>query len=247
MDIDAHTDPASQVAVLLPAAGRGVRMGGKRKQFRMLGERPLLVQTLMAFERHPEVDHIIVVSPTGEVSETTDLLQAQGLHKLTAVVSGGDSRQASVANALRAVPAPVDITLVHDAVRPFIDATRISNVIEAVRTVGAASLAIPLGDTLREGDGEWFGKTVPRDSLYRMQTPQGFMRSWLERAHREVVGDDDVDATDDVDLVQRIGHDVRIVLGSTQNFKVTTPEDWALAQELWPYWVEHHVKQHATE
>ena len=228
-------DP-NEVAVLVPAAGEGSRLGGPRKQFRTLGGRPLLVQVLQVFERHPAVGPLVVAVPEPHVQEVTDRLQDEGFSSLSAVVSGGGSRQESVHHALRAAPAPVEIVLVHDAVRPFVQAGQVERVIEASRTHGAASLAMPVADTLRKASGEVFGDTVPREGLYRMQTPQGFRRAWLEEAHRVAVQADDAPATDDVGLVQRIGRDVHLVRGDRRNFKITTTGDWQLAQQLWAGW-----------
>ncbi|MEF8864234.1 MAG: 2-C-methyl-D-erythritol 4-phosphate cytidylyltransferase [Salinibacter sp.] len=226
---------SDEVAVLIPAAGRGRRLGGRPKQFRVLGEHPVLVQVLLSFERHPAVGHAVVAAPKDRVAEVTDRVRAEGLGVLTAVVGGGDSRQASVRHALRAVPDPVNRVLVHDAARPFVAAAQVTAVLQAVRTDGAASLAVPVADTLRRGDGDRFGDTVSREDLHRMQTPQGFRRQWLEQAHRHA-SSADVTATDDVALVQRMDHDVVPVAGSRRNFKITTPDDWMLAQQLWPAW-----------
>ena len=228
---------ADDVAVLVPAAGVGTRLGGRRKQFRTLGGQPLLIQTLRAFERHPSIDHLIVAAPPEDVQATTEMLREAGLEKLKAVVGGGASRQDSVRLALRAVPATANVVLVHDAVRPFIAAEAIRKVIDAVQAAGAAALAVPVADTLRRGNEGIFGDTVSRAGLYRMQTPQGFRRTLFEAAHRRA-RQADVTATDDVELVQQMGHDVRIVTGSPRNFKITTPEDWQLAQQLWPHWTE---------
>lgn len=224
-------------AVLLPAAGRGRRIGGTPKQFRTLGDRPLLVQVALLFERHPAVGHLVVAVPESRVQAVRDRLQAEELSTLTAVVSGGESRQASVHHALRAVPDSVKIVLVHDAARPFVSAAQVQAVVDAVRADGAAALAVPVADTLRRESDGTFGDTVPRDDLYRMQTPQGFRRDWLEEAHRAAVAKD-VLATDDVELVQRTGRTVTPVAGSRRNFKITTPADWRLAQTLWPSWVD---------
>ena len=220
------------VAVLVPAGGAGSRLGGQRKQYRTLGGQWVLVHTLRAIDAHAAVDHLVVAAPADALAATTDKLRAAGLSTLTAVVAGGDSRQGSVRNALRAVPSAVTITLVHDAVRPFVRAEAITQVIAATRAHGAAALALPVADTLRRSAGETFGKTVDRAGLFRMQTPQGFRRDWLETAHRAAASQGRT-ATDDVALVQRQGHAVRIVRGSRRNFKITTPEDWALAQTLW--------------
>lgn len=230
-------DAEGEVAVLVPAAGQGTRLGGTRKQFRTLGGQPLLIQTLRAFERHPAIDHLIVAAPPDHVRDTSDALQAAGITKLLAVVSGGGSRQESVRLALRAAPATADAILVHDAVRPFVMPDAIEAVVDAVRRQGAAALAVPLADTLRRGTDDTFEETVPRTDLYRMQTPQGARRALFEAAHRHAAREG-FTATDDVELVQHLGHDVRIVTGSAHNFKITTSEDWALAQQLWPHWTE---------
>ena len=224
-----------EVAVLIPAAGEGTRMGGHRKQFRQLGGKPLLVQTLLVFERHKEIDHILVAAPSEAVVPLEEELRASGVTKLVAVVAGGETRQNSVGAALRAVPDSVALVLVHDAVRPFVDAINISRVIDKIRAQGAAALAIPVADTLRRGIGGAFAETVPRDGLYRMQTPQGFRRDWFEAAHTAAVAQH-IQATDDVDLVQRIGIQVVIVPGSTYNLKITTSDDWEWAQRFWPDW-----------
>jgi 2-C-methyl-D-erythritol 4-phosphate cytidylyltransferase len=233
------SDDGSAVTVLVPAAGRGTRLGGERKQLRSLGGLPLVVQTLRAFEAHPAVDHLVVAAPADDVRTTAERLEAAALHKLVAVVPGGASRQASVGHALRAAPTTTSVVLVHDAVRPFVPHACIGAVVDAVRAHGAAALAVPLADTLRTSDGEAFGETVPRAGLYRMQTPQGFRRNWLEAAHAAAARADDAPpATDDVALVQRLGHRVRLVPGDARNFKVTTPGDWTLAQALWPLWTK---------
>lgn len=220
------------VAVLVPAAGRGLRMGGEPKQFRDLGGAPILQQTLSIFQAHPDVDAIIVAAPSNEVVNLRGRLRHAGISKLMDVVAGGASRQDSVGAALGALPSSVDIVLVHDAVRPFVPADRISAIVQEVRKYGAAALAISLSDTLRKGSDGAFGATVPRSGLYRMQTPQGFRRDWFEDAHKKAQ-QEAYQETDDVALVQRLGHPVRIVPGASTNIKITTPDDWQLAQALW--------------
>lgn len=207
-------------------------MGGPRKQFRELGGSPILHRTLSLFEVHPYVDAIVVAAPKDEIQNVRGGLRGAGISKLLDVVAGGASRQDSVASALAALPSSVEIVLVHDAVRPFLPADRISALIEAVRDSGAAALAVPITDTLRVGEGEFFGDTVPRSGLHRMQTPQGFRRDWLEEAHRTAHAEGFL-GTDDVALVQRAGHAVRIVEGTSTNIKITTPADWELARAIW--------------
>jgi 2-C-methyl-D-erythritol 4-phosphate cytidylyltransferase len=228
-----HAD-ADRVAVLVPAAGQGTRLGGPRKQFRRLGGEPLLVQTLRVFEVHPLIDVLLVAAPTEAIGPLRIELHEAGLTKLAAVVAGGATRQASVKAALHAAPDDVGYVLVHDAVRPFVRPRHITAVVQAARRDGAAALALPVADTLRRAIGTEFGETVPRESLYRMQTPQAFRRDWFTAAH-EQAGRQGIQATDDVELVQRIGKHVQIVEGAPENIKITTPADWDLAQVLWSH------------
>jgi len=223
------------VAVLIPAAGSGSRLGGRRKQFRELGGRPVLVQTLLVFERHPLVDHVIVATPKDAVRPLRQELRRVGITKLHGVVPGGETRQESVRAALESVPDEVDVVLVHDAVRPFVRMGLVDGVIAAARSGGAAAPAIPVTDTLRRATDGRFGDTVDRRDLMRMQTPQGFRRDWLLEAH-EAAAREGVEATDDVELVRHVGHAVQVVQGSEDNVKITTPDDWERATAFWTVW-----------
>lgn len=220
------------VTVLVPAAGQGRRLGGERKQFRRLGGQPLLVQTLRGLEAHPSVRALVVAAPEAERERIRKDAEAAGVERLSAVVAGGATRQASVQAAFEAAPAETDFVLVHDGVRPFIETAHLDALIQAVATHGAASLAVPATDTMRRGESGRFQETVPRADLYRMQTPQGFTRDLFARALAEA----STTATDDVALVQALGAEVHIAEGSPRNIKVTTLADWALAQILWPHW-----------
>ena len=125
--------------------------------------------------------------------------------------------------------------MVHDGVRPFVAASLVSDVIDGLKDKGAAALAIPVADTLRAGEAGTFGETRPRDGLFRMQTPQGCRRDWFLQAHEHARANG-IDATDDVDLVQRAGFPVQIINGSSLNIKITTKADWDLACIIWPAW-----------
>ena len=220
------------VGAVIPAAGRGSRLGGTRKQFRVLGDAPVLVHTVRRFTTHPSIDALVVVTGSDAVSRVEELLSDAGVAEACRVVAGGETRQESVASGLAALPAEIQVVLVHDAVRPFVTARSITGVVEGVYREGAAALAIPVSDTLRRAESGAFGETVDRRDLYRMQTPQGFRREWLQEAHRRA-GSDGVVETDDVALVQRCDHAVKLVRGSAHNIKITTPADWELAQMLW--------------
>ncbi len=225
-----------RVAAVVPAAGVGRRMAAPSapaKQFRTLGGAPLLVQTLRVFERHPAVDAVVVAGPAGEAEALSASLRERGITKLHRVVAGGATRQASVGRGLAAVPEGTEVVLVHDAVRPFLPADRLAAVVAAAREHGAAALAVPVADTLRRAEDSAFGETVPREGLWRMQTPQAFHLDVLREAHARF---GDVPGTDEVELVRRLGRPVRLVEGSALNFKVTAPADWKLAEALWPVW-----------
>lgn len=222
------------VTVVLPAAGAGTRLGGDTKQFRSLGGVPVFRQSLKAFQAHPEVSGIVLVVPEADVSRCAEEVAAEGVP--TAVVAGGATRQASVRNGVRGVPQETDLVLVHDAVRPFVAREIITRVIAATVEHGAAAPAIPVADTLRRiVPGSLFGTSLSRDGVFRMQTPQGARLDWLrealDRADREAVT-----LTDEVEVLQRAGHSVRLVEGDGRNFKITRSADWALAKQLWPVW-----------
>ncbi len=210
-------------------------MGGKRKQYRRLGDESLLARMLRIFDEHPRIDSIVVAVPPDDLEAVNSDLSDFGIQKLHRVVAGGSTRQESAAAAFNAAPEVAGAVLVHDVARPFLPPDRIDAVIDAVELYGGAALALPASDTLRRVERESFGETIPRDGTYRMQTPQGFRSDWYAEAHRAAIRDQ-FTATDDVALVERIGKRVRMVRGSALNFKVTTSEDWLLAQALW-----HHL------
>lgn len=221
------------IAAIVPAAGAGVRMEADRpKQFRPLGDRPLLVHTLQRLSDSPLIETVVVVVPADWVAKArSELIEPYGLAKVGAVVAGGAERQNSVAAGLEALGPEVDLVVVHDGVRPFVTEAMIADVVEAARAVGAAVAAIPVAETVKRVADGVVVETVSRDGLYRVQTPQAFRREVLaealERAWAEgVVG------TDEAALVERFGRPVRVVAGSAVNLKVTSPEDWSLAESI---------------
>jgi 2-C-methyl-D-erythritol 4-phosphate cytidylyltransferase len=226
-----------RAAAILPAAGAGTRMGGMPKQLRPLGDAPVLVQSARAVLRHPAVRALVVAAPPGEGEAVGAMLAAFGVGEGldVRVVAGGATRQASVAAALGAVPEGVGLVLVHDAARPFLPGKRLAAVLAAAEAHGAAALAVPAADTLRRADDGAFGETVPREGLWRMQTPQAARIDLLRRA-LDAAARDGFEGTDEVALLQRIGVAVRLVEGDARNGKLTEPSDWALAEALWPAW-----------
>ncbi|MEE9304900.1 MAG: 2-C-methyl-D-erythritol 4-phosphate cytidylyltransferase [bacterium] len=221
------------IAAIVPAAGAGVRMEADRpKQFRPLGDRPLLVHTLQRLSDSPLIETVVVVVPADWVAKArSELIEPYGLAKVGAVVAGGAERQNSVAAGLEALGPEVDLVVVHDGVRPFVTEAMVADVVEAARAAGAAVAAIPVAETVKRVADGAVVETVSRDGLYRVQTPQAFRREVLaealERARAEgVVG------TDEAALVERFGRPVRVVAGSAVNLKVTSPEDWSLAESI---------------
>ena len=215
---------------MLVAAGRGERIGGTPKQYRPIGGVPMLLRALRPFAAHPEVLHTVIVLPPDDVAAPPSFLTDLAGPTLT-LVAGGTVRTESVAAGLQSLPAACTVVLVHDAARPFPDPEVIAAVIREARQGHGAVAAVPITDTVKEiapDDSRRVIRTVPRDCLWRAQTPQGFPRTLLAAAHREPAAG----ATDDAALVERLGAEVRIVPDSPRNLKVTTAEDleWA---ELW--------------
>jgi 2-C-methyl-D-erythritol 4-phosphate cytidylyltransferase len=193
----------------------------------------VLVHSLAALAGSPDVSGAVVVVASEEVeSVRQSLAESPVAAFVRAVVAGGETRQASVTRGVEAVSEDVAVVLVHDAARPFVRPGEVTAVVRAMQRYEAAALAVPVADTLRRSGGDVFGETVPRDSLWRMQTPQGARRETLvaalARAEREGWA-----GTDEVGLLQRAGVEVALVEGDERNLKITRPADWALAKALW--------------
>jgi 2-C-methyl-D-erythritol 4-phosphate cytidylyltransferase len=221
------------IAAIVPAAGAGIRMeAALPKQFLALGDRPLLVHTLQGLSQSPLIDTVVLVVPADWVSKAkAELVEPHRLTKVGAVVAGGARRQDSVAAGLEALPPEVNLVVVHDGVRPFVTAEMVAAVVEAAKDVGAAVTAVPVTDTVKKVDGGVVVETLRRERLVSVQTPQAFSRSLLAEALGRAETDG-VAGTDEAALVERLGHPVRVVSGSPYNLKITTPEDWALAEAL---------------
>jgi 2-C-methyl-D-erythritol 4-phosphate cytidylyltransferase len=218
------------VGVILVAAGSGSRIGGLPKQYRPIAGVPMLLRALRPFTAHREVAHVVVVLPAGQTRRPPEFLAGVAGGSLT-LVEGGPERSDSVAAGLAALDADCAIVLVHDAARPFVQVEVIDAVVAVARSGVAAIAATPLTDTIKEvtaDDPLRVMRTVPRDRLWRAQTPQGFPRALLVEAHDRArrAG---LSATDDAALVERLGATVVVVPDSPRNIKITTPEDLAWA------------------
>ncbi len=228
-----------QVFAILPAAGLGTRMAGREpKQFLDLDGVPILIHSLRAFASVERVTAIYVAVRKPEMERTEAQIAEFGAeHHLTErvrVVEGGDHRQESVSRALAAVPAePDDVILVHDAVRPLIDADTINRTIDAVVQFGAAIVGLPAVDTIKQVErtahGALITATIPREFVVLAQTPQGFRFGLLQRALADAEADGFV-GTDEASVLERAGHPVAVVHGSQVNLKITQPGDIELAE-----------------
>ena len=227
------------VFVILPAAGIGTRMatasGSAPKQFLSLRGLPILVHALRAFLSVPRVSAVSVAVREPEQARMRELLAEHDLLERVGIVTGGDTRQESVANALAALPSAAedDIVLVHDAVRPLIDAATIERTIEAIERHGAAIVGMPAIDTIKQvertADGALITATIPRELIVHAQTPQGALVLLMRRAFVEA-GNDEFSGTDEASLLERAGIPVHVVPGSARNLKVTQPGDLEIAE-----------------
>jgi 2-C-methyl-D-erythritol 4-phosphate cytidylyltransferase len=230
-----YTSPVMQVFVILPAAGLGTRMAGSQpKQFLALNGLPILVHSLRAFAAVERVTAIYVAVRNTEVERVEAQVAEYGLSDRVRVVEGGDNRQESVSHALAALPAgPDDVVLVHDAVRPLIDAATIDRTIDAVIEFGAAIVGLPAVDTIKQVErtahGALITSTIPREFVVLAQTPQGFRYGLLKKAFAEATADGFI-GTDEASVVERAGQPVAVVHGSQVNLKITQPGDLELAE-----------------
>lgn len=219
------------VGVVVVAAGRGERAGGGiPKQFREIAGVPLVLRALRPFTIHPDVAHVVVVLPPALTRNPPEWLAVLRGGSLS-LTGGGPERSDSVAAGIAALPRECRTILIHDGARPFVEHAMIDAVIAAARDGAGAVPAIPVSDTLKRvaADGRSVRETVARGGLWRAQTPQGFPRALIERAYADLDGRS---ATDDAALVEALGEPVVTVPGSSRNLKITTAEDFGLAELL---------------
>ena len=217
--------------MMVAAAGGSTRMG-QPKQHIMLGQHPVLIHTLLAFQRTEAVDEILLIARSEDIDAFTADAKAAGVTKLRTAVAGGATRQQSVANGLAALPPATTLVGVHDGARPLIDPDTVAAVIQAAVECGGAAVAVPVKDTLKRTDADGIIIDTPdRANLWRVQTPQVFDRAALCAAMDAAIAAGK-DYTDDCQLMEAAGHKVRLVTGLDTNLKLTTPEDIALAKAL---------------
>src|SRR6266436_4804105 len=225
------------IVAILPAAGLGTRMGADApKQFRLLDGVPLVVFTLRRLAACPLISKFLIATHADEIEPLNQRIAAERLSRPFRVLQGGDTRQESVAKALTEVSQETEFVLVHDAVRPLVTRDQVERVIGEARRCRAAILGIPAMDTVKEvkraslpEDVALITATIPRERIVLAQTPQVFSTKLLKEAFARALADG-VSASDEAGLVERMGHDVHVVLGSERNMKITKPADMELAR-----------------
>jgi 2-C-methyl-D-erythritol 4-phosphate cytidylyltransferase len=231
-------DARADVGVVIVAAGSGSRTGGaggaggnELKQFRWVGGKPMLLHSVQAFHARRDVAMVVCVLPKAFVGDPPPWLFQCDIDRLLISV-GGRERTESVANGLEDMPDEVNVVLIHDAARPFVNNATIDRVIAEARCGRGAVAALPVVDTLKEVDESGrIIRTVDRTTLWRAQTPQGFPRDLIEQAHARARVEH-VSATDDAALFERLGLPVVVVRGSERAMKITDEEDFARADAL---------------
>jgi len=227
----------NRIVAILPAAGLGTRMGADTpKQFLELDGAPIVIWSLRRIASCDLVTDIIIATRPDEIARLEERIRDEKLKQPVRVVRGGDSRQDSVGFALHEVPDDTEIVLVHDAVRPFVTREQICRVIEEARNCKAAILGVPAMDTVKEvkraslpEDVALITATIPRERIVLAQTPQVFSAKLLKEAFARAQADG-ISASDEAGLVERLGYDVHVVLGSERNIKITKPADMELAR-----------------
>lgn len=221
-------------SAVIVAAGTGKRMKSSvSKQFIEINSKPVAAYTIERFEEVEEVDEIIVVTGEEDIDYLKkEIVEKYNMKKVKAVVAGGSERQYSVYSGLRAVSNKTDIVLIHDGVRPFVRGCDIKNIIGQTRVNGACVLGVKVKDTIKMCNEDAVVVDTPkREVLWCAHTPQSFKYDIIMKAHEKAQADNFL-GTDDSVLAERIGYKIKMVEGSYDNIKITTPEDLVIAKQL---------------
>ena len=221
-----------KIVAIIPAGGAGRRLGSAvAKQYLLLDGVPVLARSLKIFQQSTIVDEIVLVVPQEDlISARSQLVDKYDLTKVIAIVAGGKERQDSVRNGLYAIAGICDVVIIHDGVRPLLTCEMISKVVAAAKSGGASSMGVKFKDTVKQtADSDMVEATLPRNNLWLTQTPQAFAFDILQKAYASAVSDKFY-GTDDASLVERIGVKVKMIAGSYENIKITTPDDLIVAE-----------------
>ncbi len=222
------------VTAVITAAGKGTRMNSSiNKQYIELGGMPVLARTIAAFQACGQVDEIVVVINEEDIQFCKNsIIDRYGLNKVKTLVSGGAERQNSVYKGLCEVDNKCEIVLIHDGARPFVSIENIVACIENARSYRACGVGVKIKDTVKISNSEGFVFSTPdRNNLWSIQTPQSFDYRLIMKAHEEAIRNNYI-GTDDMVLVEKMGIPVKIVEGSYNNIKITTPEDIIIGEAI---------------
>lgn len=216
---------------IIMAAGKGKRMQtAVSKQFLPVCGKEILAWTVDVFEKSPLVDTILLMASADGKEDVQHLWDSYGWKKVAAVLEGGKERQNSVANGLAAVGEETDIVLIHDGVRPFVTEEMIADSIVAAQAYGGAVIGVPAKDTIKVCSADGLAVETPdRSTLWQIQTPQTFQRDLIVNAYEKADRDGFL-GTDDASVAEFAGHQVKVVMGSYRNIKITTKEDLVIAE-----------------
>ena len=218
---------------IIVAAGKSKRAGTDvDKVFLSLGPRPVLVYSLLAFEKCPEIENVILVVQQSRIESARGAVRMFGATKVTKIISGGRQRQFSVAKGLAELSEDVNIVVIHDGARPCVTSQLISETIQSAKRYGSGIAAAKITDTVKEvKHGMYISKTIDRTKLWRVQTPQAFKLDLLLKGLK-AVNRKKLTITDEASAVELISKKVRLVPSSLSNIKITTPNDLVLAASL---------------
>ena len=217
-------------AVIL-AAGKGSRFGEK-KQFKLLKGAPLLNHVLTPFLQSDLIYEIIVVVPEEQVQQIKTQVRSMPKTKNIRIVSGGERRQDSVSNGVKVLSNQCKLVCIHDVVRPFVTKNMINETIKRCGKYDGAIIATQAQDTIKRVENRRIKETINRSEIWQAQTPQSFQREKLIEA-LESADRDGVTGSDEAFLLERIGYYISVVEGTSANIKITTPEDWFVAEAIW--------------
>lgn len=221
------------ITALIPAAGYGTRMGSvQNKQFMLLNGKPVLIHTLEVFAGEALISDVIVITREDEVEYCKDLLQKYSFSKKVTVVAGGKERQHSVWNGLQHVPDECNIVVIHDGARPLLLPQILHVALQTAQSYPAVVVGVPVKDTIKKVGTDGIVISTPeRAGLWAIQTPQIFAKDIVVKAYSQA-WEKGILATDDSALVEALGEKVKILQGSYENIKITTPEDILFAEAI---------------
>lgn len=223
-----------KVVALIPAAGSGTRMQAKEKKpYLTLGNKPILVHALSQVEQCSLIDEIVLIVSKNEIDYAENsIVRTFKFKKISRIVAGGLKRQDSVWEGLKILGNDCELVMVHDGVRPFVSQEMLEKSVRETKNCGATVAAVPVKDTIKivSQQAEVL-ETMDRSRVWAIQTPQTFTQDILKRAYEKAFNDGFY-GTDDASLVERLGIKVKIIPGSYDNIKITTPEDLALGEAI---------------